>query len=59
MLNKRVTWKMALVDMWRMAGLSTVGTGGLLGRLSSIPWARNDGPAKCNEKQVDMRMLWR
>ena len=32
-----------LADMWRMAGLSTVGTGGLLGRLSSIPWARNDG----------------
>ena len=43
MLNKRVTWKMTLADMWRMAGLSTVGTGGLLGRLSSIPWARNDG----------------
>lgn len=43
MLNKRVTWKMTLADMWRMAGLSTVGTGGLLGRLSSISWARNDG----------------
>lgn len=43
MLNKRVTWKTALADTWRMAGLSTVGTGGLLGRLFSTPWARNDG----------------
>lgn len=42
MLNKRVTWKMALADVWRMDGLSQGGREWIPGRMCRT-WARNGG----------------
>lgn len=50
-----------LADTWRMAGLSTVGIVDFGGGCFQLPGQEmmRLGPAECNEKQVDMRMLWR